>query len=43
LGAGGIGLGLIADRFQAGDALLQGRVVQIRDPGLDGVIEPLQP
>ena len=43
VGALGVGLGLIADRLQAGDALLQRRVVQIGDAGLDGVIEPLEP
>ncbi len=43
LGAVGVGLGLIANGLQAGDALLQGRVVQVRDAGLDGVIEPLEP
>ncbi len=43
LGAVGVGLGLIADCLQAGNALLQGRVVQVGDAGLDGVIEPLQP
>ena len=43
LGAVGVGLGLIADRLQAGDALLQRRVVQVGDADLDGVIEPLEP
>ena len=38
----GVGLGLIADRLQASDALLQRRVVQVGDTGLDGVIEPLE-
>jgi len=43
LGAVGVGLGLVAYRLQTGDAFLQGRVVQIGDASLDGVIEPLQP
>jgi hypothetical protein len=43
LGAVGIGLGLIADRLQTGDALLQGRIVQIGDAGLDGVIQAFEP
>jgi hypothetical protein len=42
LGAHGVGLGLIADCLQPGDTLLQARVAQIGDPGLDGVIEPLE-
>ena len=41
-GALGVGLRLIADRLQAGDALLQRRVVQVGDAGLDGVVEPLE-
>ena len=43
LGALGVGLGLIADGLQAGDAVLQRRVVQIGDAVLDGVVEPLEP
>jgi hypothetical protein len=43
LGAVGIGLGLIADRFQAHDALLQRRVFQAGDAALDGVVQPLEP
>ena len=39
----GVGLRLVAGRFEAGDALLQRRVVQIGDAALDGVIEPLEP
>ncbi len=39
LSALGVGLGLIADGLQAGDALLHRRVVQVSDPGLDGIIE----
>jgi len=42
-GARGIGLSLVADRLEARDALLQRRVVEIGDAGLDGVIEPFQP
>ena len=42
-GALGVGLRLVADRLEACDALLQRRVVEIGDAGLDGVIEPLQP
>jgi hypothetical protein len=43
LGARGVGLGLIADRLQPGDALLQAGVAQIGDTGFDGVIEPPEP
>ncbi|WGJ15143.1 hypothetical protein QEV83_02210 [Methylocapsa sp. D3K7] len=43
LGVIGVGLGLIADRLEDGDSLLERRIVQIGDAGLDGVIEPLQP
>jgi len=43
LGAVGIGLGLIANALQAGDTVLQRRVVQIGDTVFDGVIEPLEP
>ena len=43
LGTVGIGLGLIANRLQTGDALLERRVAQIGDAGFDGVIESLQP
>jgi hypothetical protein len=39
LGAHGVGLGLIPDRLQPGDTLLQARIAQIGDTGLDGVIE----
>nr|WP_245427392.1 hypothetical protein [Roseiarcus fermentans] len=42
-GTRGVGLRLVADRLQARNALLQRRVVQIGDAGLDGVIEPLEP
>jgi hypothetical protein len=43
VGAIGVGLGLVADGVQADDALLERRIVQVGDAGLDGVIEPLQP
>ena len=43
LGAVGVGLGLVADGFQAGDALLQGRVVQVGNTAFDGVVEALEP
>ncbi|MEP3688990.1 MAG: hypothetical protein ABJN05_18060 [Sulfitobacter dubius] len=33
---------LIADDLQAGDAFGQRRIVQIGNPGLDGVIETLE-
>ena len=36
LGAVGVGLGLVAGGFQAGDALLQGRVVQVGNTAFDG-------
>jgi hypothetical protein len=36
LGAVGVSLGLIADGLEAGDALLQGRVIQVSDAGLEG-------
>ena len=42
-GTRGVGLRLVADRFEACDALFQRRVVEIGDSGLDGVIEPLEP
>ena len=35
--------GLIADRLEAGDALLQRRGVEIGHAALDGVVEPLEP
>ncbi|WP_246722668.1 hypothetical protein [Aureimonas sp. OT7] len=38
----GIGLRLIADHLETGDALLKRRVVQIGDARLDGVVEPLE-
>ena len=40
LGALGVGLGLISNRRQAADALLQRRVAQVSYAGLDRVIEP---
>ena len=40
-GTRGVGLRLVADRLEARDALLERRVVEIGDAGLDGVIEPL--
>ncbi len=40
LGAFGVSLGLIADSFEAVDAVLQRWVVQIGDAGLYGVVEP---
>ena len=43
MGAVGVGLGLVAGGFQSGDALLQGRVVQISDAAFDGVVEALEP
>jgi len=43
LSAHGVGLGLIPDRLQFSDALLQAGVAEIGDTGLDGVIEPLEP
>jgi hypothetical protein len=42
LGAHGIGLRLIADSFQAVDAVLKRRVVQVGDARLDGVVEALE-
>src|SRR5579872_6397944 len=42
-GTCGVGLRLVADRFEACDTLLQHWVVEIGDAGLDGVIEPLEP
>lgn len=36
-----ISLRLIAGRFQAGEAILERRVVQVGHTALDGVIEPL--
>ena len=36
-----IGLCLIAGRFQAGDTILERRVVQVGHTAFDGVIEPL--
>jgi hypothetical protein len=38
-----LGLGLIPDRFQADDALLQGRVVQICHTTFDRVVEAFEP
>ncbi len=38
----GIGPRLIADDLEAGDTLLERRVVQIGNARLDGVIEPLE-
>ncbi|MCL4065191.1 hypothetical protein M3484_01195 [Pseudomonas sp. GX19020] len=38
----GIGSRLIADDLEAGDALLERRVVEIGDAGLDGVIGALE-
>ncbi|MFO1158066.1 MAG: hypothetical protein U1E60_04440 [Reyranellaceae bacterium] len=35
-------MGLIADRLEACDALLQRWIVEIGNAGIDGVIEPLQ-
>ncbi len=43
LGAIGIGLGLVADGFQAGDALFQGRVIKVGNAAFDGVVEALEP
>ncbi|MGA3003213.1 MAG: hypothetical protein ABSE20_15985 [Acetobacteraceae bacterium] len=37
-----IGLRLIAGRFQAGNAILERRVVQIGHAALDSVVEPLE-
>jgi hypothetical protein len=42
LGALGIGLRLIADGFQAIDAVLERRVVQVGNARLDGVVEALE-
>ena len=42
LAAFGISFGLVPNGFEAGDTLLQRRVVQIGDARLDGVIEPLE-
>ena len=42
-GAVGVGLGLIADGLEAGDAVLEGRVVQVGDAVFDGVVEALEP
>jgi hypothetical protein len=38
----GVRPGLVADDLEAGDALLEGRIVQIGDAGFDGVVEPLE-
>ncbi|KPH62112.1 hypothetical protein [Novosphingobium sp. ST904] len=38
----GVGTGLIADDLEAGYSLLERRVVQIGDAGLNGIIEPLE-
>jgi hypothetical protein len=38
-----LGLRLIADRFEAGDAVLERRVVQIGNAAFDGVVKPLEP
>ena len=43
LGTFGVGLRLIADGLEASYAILERRVVQIGDAGLDGVIKPLEP
>jgi hypothetical protein len=43
LGAVGVGLGLVADSFQGGDALLQGRVIKVGDTAFDGVVKALEP
>ncbi|HUN44476.1 MAG TPA: hypothetical protein VMU81_29660 [Acetobacteraceae bacterium] len=39
----GFGLCLFADRFEAGDAVLERRVVQIGHAALDCVVKPLEP
>ena len=39
----GLGLGLVADGFQAGDVLLQGRVIKVGDTAFDGVVKALEP
>ena len=38
-----LGLRLIADRFEAGDPVLERRVVQIGHAALDGVVKALEP
>jgi hypothetical protein len=40
--ANGVSLRFVADRLEASDALLQRRIVETGDAGLDGVIEPFQ-
>ncbi len=42
LGAFGVGLRLVADGLQAVDAVLERRVFQVGDTGLDGVVEALE-
>ena len=39
----GFGLRLIADRFTAGDAVLERRVVQIGDTAFNRITEPFEP
>jgi hypothetical protein len=38
-----LGLGLIADRLEADDTVLERWVVQIGNTAFDGVVEPLEP
>ena len=39
----GFGLRLVTDRFEAGDAVLERRVVQLGDAALAGVVKTLEP
>ena len=42
-GAFRVNLGLIPHGFETGNSVLERRVIQIGNPGFDGVVEALQP